>query len=86
MRTEKKSEIIKILEKSEEVEGLEAGTIAERIGLSYDTTSKYLKRMTEEGILVRGAITKKRETKHSWESDYHPWDYYYKLNKEYQEK
>jgi len=47
---------------------LEAMKISKRIGLTYDTTSKYLKKMTDEGTLERKAEGK-------------PWNYYYKLKK-----
>ncbi len=73
----KKGEIIKILEENDE--GLEIGIISEQIGLSYDTTSRYLKEMKEKGILTRKAVVKKREKKYSRESNYCPWTYHYSI-------
>jgi predicted transcriptional regulator len=34
----------------------DASEISDKIGLSYDTTSEYLKKMTKEGILCRNAV------------------------------
>jgi Mn-dependent DtxR family transcriptional regulator len=84
MRSKTESEIIKVLEENKENnEELEALAIAGRIGLSYDTTAKHLKRMAEEGILIRearGAGIDKNTGRRL------PWNYYYTLNKNYQQK
>lgn len=55
--------IIEILKKDS---GLDAYAIKEELEITYDTTSKHLKKMVEGGILERKAEGK-------------PWAYYYKL-------
>ena len=76
--------IIKILK---EEENLEAGDIARRIGLTYDTTSKHLKKMTEEGRLKRRTGERPEEYGGiSWRGGNKPWVYYYSLNKQNKRK
>lgn len=72
------SKILGILNKEGESEAL---LIASSIGLTYDTTAKYLKKMTEEGKIERkargsflysdGRIKYPDKKKH--------WSYYYRL-------
>ena len=61
--------ITKILNEDKEI-GLEAITIAGKIGLTYGTTSKYLKEMVREGILTREGKKKEGDT---------AWNYYYTI-------
>lgn len=56
----------RIIEVLKENAGLDAHAIREELGITYDTASKHLKKMVEEGILERKAEGK-------------PWTYYYKL-------
>ncbi len=63
----------------EEYGELEVLTIAREIGLSYDTISKHLKEMAEEGILLREAKSGKKIVRNSGR-EINPWNYYYKLN------
>lgn len=78
MRTQDK--IVNVLKEIDKHEELEARTITEKIGgVSYDTTSKHLKRMVEEHILTRNA--KQRPKSGIYFKDLRrPWEYYYKLN------
>ena len=62
-----KSKIMKLLE-NEKGNWLKAPLISEKIGVSYETTSKNLKKMREERLLKREAFGR-------------PWNYYYQLNK-----
>ncbi|UZE93815.1 MAG: hypothetical protein IB618_03545 [Candidatus Pacearchaeota archaeon] len=48
-------------------EELESLSISKELGVTYDTASEYLKKMTKEGKIERRAIGK-------------PWVYYYRLN------
>ena len=82
MKNKTESKIIEILSKTEDL--LEASQITKEIGLTYDTIARHLKRMTNERILTREAIAVKRKNRYSWESNYEPWQYYYKLNIKYQ--
>ena len=63
MRKKIEDKILEILKKHKELEAL---AIAKEIGLTYDTTSKYLKKIAENGIIERKAKGK-------------PWTYYYIL-------
>jgi DNA-binding Lrp family transcriptional regulator len=45
--------IIEILRENKELEAL---LISEKLGLTYDTTSKHLKKMTQEGKIKRQAV------------------------------
>lgn len=65
-----KDKIIEILSEDKN-NGLEALEISRKIGLTYDMTSRYLKEMTEERLLIREG--KKKEGNVAW-------NYYYTLN------
>ena len=78
MKTQGK--IVNVLKERGELESL---SISKRIGLSYDTTSRHLKRMVEEHILTRKA--KQRPKSGIYFKDLRrPWEYYYELNERYQ--
>jgi len=81
MKTE--SKILNLLDGNCE---LKTSEIVDKIELTYDTTSKHLKKMTDKNILIRKAIARKIKNKYSWEPTYGPWCYYYKLNINYQQK
>ena len=74
MKTQDK--IVNVLKEHGELESL---SISKRIGLSYDTTSRYLKGMIKEHILTREA---RQMPKRDWDNK-RPWEYYYKLNERY---
>lgn len=69
------SKILEILNKDNELKSYEIGRRLEELGSSVtpDTIAKNLKRMTEEGKIIR-------------EARGNPWYYHYKLNKNYLEK
>ena len=74
MKTE--SKIIEILKNKGE---LQAHEITKLISLTYDTTVSHLKKMTEEGLLVReGRGEEKNEN-----TNRRHWNYYYQLNENY---
>ena len=82
------SKILEILNENNELVSYEIQRGLEELGYSvnYDTVWRNLKRMTEEGKLIRQAKAKKRERKYGWEDKRQPWYYHYKLNKNYLEK
>jgi predicted transcriptional regulator len=47
---------IKEILKENKPKRLDAMQICENLGMSYDTTSKYLRKMTKEGVVERRAI------------------------------
>lgn len=61
----------KILETLKQHEKLKIDDVAEKLGLSYDTTARHLKRMYENGLLERVAKGK-------------PWIHYYSIKKQIQ--
>ena len=64
MKIEEK--IINILRENGELESI---SISKELRLTYDSTAKHLKKMTEDGKIERRAIGK-------------PWSYYYRLNRQ----
>lgn len=82
MERKTRERILDVLKENENEE-LESLSISKRIGLSYDTTSKHLKRMVEEHVLTRKA--RQRPKSGIYFKDLRrPWEYYYKLNERYQ--
>ena len=78
-----KNLILKILE--EETKLLSVNLIEERLvekgrKVTYDTVWRNLKKMFEEGVLIKEARAEKRERKYSWEPKHNPWCFHYQLN------
>lgn len=73
MRNKPESEILGVLKEGNELESL---VIAKRIGLTYDTKTKYLKRMIEKGIIER-----KAKGKAYWDGKKH-WTYHYSVKEQ----
>ena len=76
MAEKTKEKIIRILH-VDRMGGMEASAIAREAGIPYNTASKHLKDMTEEGLLTRDAKT---SAKKPYENKRTPWNYYYTLN------
>jgi len=56
--------------------GIGSSEVAKEIGITYDTTARYLKGMTDNEVLTRKAFANKKEKRYSWEKG-QPWTYHY---------